>query len=55
MATDITIATQKPIYLTTGLVTASSGTYDAVRDAFIPPKPSADSVLDEMTCTWSEP
>ena len=30
-------------------------TYDAVRDAFIPPKPSADAVLDEMTCTWSEP
>ena len=30
-------------------------TYDAVRDAFIPPKPSADAVLDEMTCIWSEP
>ena len=30
-------------------------TYDALRDAFIPPKPSADAVLDEMTCTWSEP
>ena len=30
-------------------------TYDAVRDAFIPPKPSADAVLDEMTCTWSKP
>jgi hypothetical protein len=30
-------------------------TYDAVRDAFIPLKPSADAVLDEMTCTWSEP
>ena len=30
-------------------------TYDSVRDAFIPPKPSADAVLDEMTCTWSEP
>ena len=30
-------------------------TYDAVRDAFIPPKPSADAVLDDMTCTWSEP
>ena len=30
-------------------------TYDAVRDAFIPTKPSADAVLDEMTCTWSEP
>ena len=27
-------------------------TYDAVRDAFIPPKPSADAVLDEMTCMW---
>ena len=30
-------------------------TYDAQRDAFIPPKPSDDAVLDEMTCTWSEP
>ena len=27
-------------------------TYDAVRDAFIPPKPSADAVLDEATCMW---
>ena len=29
MPTDIVIATDKPTYLTTGLVTASSGTYDA--------------------------
>ena len=28
MPTDITIATDKPQYRTTGLVTASSGTYD---------------------------
>lgn len=26
--------------------------YDAQRDAFIPPKPHADAVLDESTCTW---
>ena len=29
MPTDIILATEQPIYLTTGLVTASSGTYDA--------------------------
>ena len=29
MPTDITISTDKPTFLTTGLVTASSGTYDA--------------------------
>ena len=28
MSTDIIIATDKPYYLTTGLVTASIGTYD---------------------------
>lgn len=28
-------------------------TYDCKRDAFIPPKPEADSVLDEETCRWS--
>ena len=30
-------------------------TYDAVRDAFIPPKPYASWVLDEATCNWSAP
>lgn len=30
-------------------------TYDAARDAFIPPKPSADAVLDETTCQWIVP
>jgi hypothetical protein len=29
-------------------------TYDAQRDAFIPPKPSESSVLDEDTCLWIE-
>lgn len=27
-------------------------TYDAARDAFIPPKPSDDATLDEATCQW---
>ena len=27
-------------------------TYDPARDAFIPPKPSDDAVLDEETCQW---
>ena len=27
-------------------------TYDSVRDAFIPPKPTPDAVLDEETCQW---
>ena len=37
MPTDIIIATDKPSYLTTGLVTASSGTYDnAVPTATLP-------------------
>jgi len=27
-------------------------TYDEERDAFIPPKPSDDAVLDEETCLW---
>jgi len=27
-------------------------TYDAARDAFIPPKPSNQCVLDEASCTW---
>jgi len=30
-------------------------TYDEERDAFIPPKPSEDAVLDEETCTWILP
>ena len=30
-------------------------TFDAVRDAFIPPKPSADATLDEATCQWVVP
>ena len=30
-------------------------TYDPVRDAFIPPKPSDDAVLDEATCQWIVP
>jgi hypothetical protein len=30
-------------------------TYDAVRDAFIPPKPTPDAVLDEATCQWVVP
>jgi len=27
-------------------------TYDSVRDAFIPPKPSDDAILNEETCLW---
>jgi hypothetical protein len=30
-------------------------TYDAERDAFIPPKPFESWVLDEVTCLWSAP
>jgi hypothetical protein len=30
-------------------------TYDAERDAFIPPKPEGDWVLNEETCLWEEP
>ena len=30
-------------------------TYDADRDAFIPPKPYASWVLDESTCLWNAP
>ena len=29
--------------------------YDAQRDAFIPPKPYASWVLDEQTCLWDAP
>jgi hypothetical protein len=27
-------------------------TYDPARDAFIPPKPSTDSIFDESSCQW---
>jgi hypothetical protein len=27
-------------------------TYDSARDAFIPPKPHPDAVIDEATCLW---
>ncbi len=30
-------------------------TYDAVRDAFIPPQPFASWTLDEDTCRWVPP
>ena len=30
-------------------------TYDAQRDAFVPPKPFASWVLDENTCQWAAP
>jgi hypothetical protein len=30
-------------------------TYDASRDAFIPPKPFASWVLNETTCLWNAP
>jgi hypothetical protein len=30
-------------------------TYDAGRDAFIPPKPDESWVLDEETCQWIDP
>jgi len=30
-------------------------TYDADRDAFIPPKPFASFVLNETSCTWEAP
>lgn len=30
-------------------------TYDAVRDAFIPPKPFSSWVLNESTCQWKAP
>jgi hypothetical protein len=29
--------------------------YDAIRDAFIPPKPFNSWVLDEQTCLWNAP
>lgn len=45
MATDIIIATQKPIYLTTGLVTASSGTYDTAVPTATAPANTTQGVL----------
>lgn len=30
-------------------------TYDATRDAFIPPKPFPSWILDEQTCLWNPP
>lgn len=30
-------------------------TYDATRDAFVPPKPFESWLLDEETCTWQAP
>jgi hypothetical protein len=30
-------------------------TYDGQRDAFIPPKPFEEAVLDEETCRWIVP
>lgn len=30
-------------------------TYDEDRDAFIPPKPSENAILDEETCRWIIP
>jgi len=30
-------------------------TYDAIRDAFIPPQPFASWILDEDTCLWGAP
>lgn len=29
-------------------------TYDETRDAFIPPKPEGDFILNEETCLWEE-
>jgi hypothetical protein len=29
--------------------------YNAIRDAFIPPRPYASWVLDEQTCLWNAP
>lgn len=28
--------------------------YDSARDAFVPPKPDGNYVLDEQTCQWLE-
>lgn len=45
MATAIILATQKPIYLTTGMVTASSGTYDAAVPTATAPANTTQGVL----------
>lgn len=34
---------------------AVDGTYSAELDAFIPPKPFPEAVLDEDTCQWKNP
>jgi hypothetical protein len=58
---------KKTSYNTTGGVHANGGTpyrknyagigytYDAARDAFIPPKPFASWILNEATCLWDAP
>ena len=58
---------KKTSYNTTGGVHANGGTpyrknyagigytYDAARDAFIPPKPFASWTLNEATCLWEAP
>jgi len=33
----------------------SGFTYDSVRDAFIPPKPDENAILNEDTCLWELP
>ena len=58
---------KKTSYNTSGGVHANGGTpyrknyagigytYDATRDAFIPPKPFASWILNEATCLWDAP
>lgn len=58
---------KKTSYNTAGGVHANGGTpyrknyagigfkYDAVKDAFIPPKPFASWTLDDETCLWNAP
>jgi len=58
---------KKTSYNTSGGVHANGGTpyrknyagigytYDATRDAFIPPKPFASWTLNETTCLWDAP
>ena len=45
MPTDITISTDKPSYLTSGLVTASSGTYDAAVPTATAPSTTGQTFL----------
>ena len=45
MPTDITISTDKPTFLTTGLVTASSGTYDAAVPTATAPSTTGQTFL----------